>query len=100
MPEKQKKSTFANLLNSTFRLYYTEGAEAVEMELVEVTEVGPAGEYQFSLIFVAPESARPHQGLYTVEHEATGALPILLVPIRRDDKGLYYQAIFNNPAMG
>ena len=27
----------------------------------------------------------------------SGALAMLLVPIRLDSKGLYYQAIFNNP---
>lgn len=98
MFERQKKSPYAERLHSKFRLHYSD-TESTEMELAEVKEIGPDGEHQFSLIFIAPQDARPLQGLYHVEHEEIGALAMLLVPVRLDSKGLYYQAIFNNPQM-
>jgi hypothetical protein len=98
MFERQKKTPFVERLNAKFRLHYND-TESTEMELAEVTEIGPDGEHQFSLIFIAPQDAPPYQGLYKVEHDEIGALPLLLVPIRKNSKGLYYQAIFNNPRL-
>ncbi len=96
MSDTLKKATFDGHINAKFSMQH-QGSEAREIELVEVKEVGPHGDDQFSLVFCAPQDSPPAQGVYRIEHDEVGSHDLFLVPIRKDGKGLYYQAIFNNP---
>jgi hypothetical protein len=49
----------------------------------------------FSLIFRAPDSTRLGQNTYAVEHDSLGNFQLFVVPIRRNDNGRYYEAVFN-----
>jgi hypothetical protein len=82
---------FQLLLGDAFRIA-PEGAEAFEVELVEVTEIPrePGGKAPFSLTFRGGPSPPLPQRIYRMEHEKLGELDIFLVPIAVDQ----YQAIF------
>jgi hypothetical protein len=87
--------TFAEQLNTKFMIE-SGPSDAEEMELIEATEKpSPARQEQFSLVFRAPSHTVPNQGQYTMKHEKLGVLELFLVPVGKDDKGLYYEAFFN-----
>jgi len=68
----------------------------VEMELIEVIDGrSTPRQEQFSLIFRALEQAQVAQGMYRLEHDHLEAGDLFLVPVGRDEKGFYYQAVFN-----
>lgn len=89
--------TFTPHLNSTFRI--KRGDEvALELRLIEATDVGTTPrQIQFSIVFHGPHSPRLEQGIYRLEHDALGTFDLFLVPIKKDQEGFYYQAIFNRP---
>jgi hypothetical protein len=82
---------FRPLEGKQFRIA-PEGAEAFEVELVEVTEITrePGGRAPFSLVFQGGPNPPLPQQIYRVEHEKLGELDIFLVPIAGDR----YQAVF------
>jgi hypothetical protein len=82
---------FRPLLNDHFRIV-PDGAEAFEVELVEVTEIPrePGGRVPFSLVFQGGPNPPLEQRIYRVEHDGLGELDIFLVPIAVDQ----YEAIF------
>ncbi|HYY56766.1 MAG TPA: twin-arginine translocation signal domain-containing protein [Pyrinomonadaceae bacterium] len=92
------KATFAAHVNSTFQVR-SKRTKAVDITLVDVHDSGPvpdqlsAGRECFSLVFRAQHKIR--QDTYTVEHGALGTFALLLVPIGKDKKGSYYEAIIN-----
>jgi hypothetical protein len=49
----------------------------------------------FSLVFQAPTTAPPMQGMYRLLHPVIGPADIFLVPFKKTEDGLYYEAIFN-----
>ena len=49
----------------------------------------------FSLVFQAPTTAPPIQGMYRLLHPVIGPADIFLVPFKKTEDGLYYEAIFN-----
>lgn len=95
MPEIFTIETFADHVNSKFRMHYGD-SQTAELELIRVKDVGSSErQKQFSLQFLGPPEAPIMQGIYKVDHDALGALDLFLVPIARDDKGVQYEAIFN-----
>ena len=87
--------TFSEQLNTNFRARLDE-TDAIEAELIEVTDNGSSPDQErFSLVFRSPRNRPPTQGLYKIEHEKLGEFDLLLVPIRQDKQGLYYEAVFN-----
>lgn len=95
MLENFSMQTFSELLNTGFRLRLDE-SDAIESQLIEVTDNGTTPDQeQFSLIFRLPRDRPPTQGLYTVEHEKLGEFVLLLVPVKQDKRGIYYEAVFN-----
>jgi len=73
------------------------GCDGVTLTLAEALALDPQAPdaRRFSLIFHGPAQAPLQQGTYTLEHPATGALAIFLVPVARTAAGMQYQAIFN-----
>jgi hypothetical protein len=49
----------------------------------------------FALVFQASVEAPPVQGVYRLHHPVIGTADIFLVPFKKTDVGLYYEAIFN-----
>jgi hypothetical protein len=75
-----------------------ESAETVELELVEANDVGSTPrQAQFSIVFRGPHNPLLAQGIHKIEHDALGTFDLFMVPIKRDQAGIYYEAIFNRP---
>ena len=95
MIEELTRDTFARQLNSRFRVE-RHGAGAVTLELVEAGEVRSSGRSEtFSILFRGPPDVFLPQAIYRFEHDAIGAFDLFTVPIRRDQDGVYYEALFN-----
>ncbi|HEX8457831.1 MAG TPA: hypothetical protein VF656_11085 [Pyrinomonadaceae bacterium] len=96
MLEQLTRDSFAAQLNTKFRVE-VEPEKAVELELAEVQGHGDvAGQTErFSVYFRGPLELFLPQNTYRMEHDALGSPEIFIVPIRRDDAGFYYEAVFN-----
>ncbi len=70
--------------------------EAIELELTQVSalELSPRQE-QFAIILGGPNEVFLGQGIQRLVSEDMGQFDIFLVPIRQDDQGYYYEAVFN-----
>ncbi|HEV2802039.1 MAG TPA: hypothetical protein VGW12_16305 [Pyrinomonadaceae bacterium] len=96
MLEQLTRDSFAAQLNTKFRIN-VEPEKTVELELVEVQAHGDVkGQSErFSVFFRGPLELLLPQSTYRMEHDALGSPEIFIVPIRRDDAGFYYEAVFN-----
>ena len=95
--------TFTPLIGARFSLS-RDAEAALEAELVEVRglDIPSRGEHEmnpFALLFrvgdsqVAAEDAQ--QGLFDVTWQDAGPVAMFLVPVESDEKGVYFEAIFN-----
>lgn len=105
MLEELRFSTFADQLNTVFRVL-SESGPAVDLELIEAKQQatnpsarGMDATYEkFSLIFSGALEAPLGQQIYPFEHPKIGRFEIFIVPVlSKDPKKLHYQAIFNRP---
>lgn len=73
-----------------------DGNTGVELELAEVSEIKvyPRQE-EFSLVFRGPSDAFLDQGVRSFTHDQMGQFELFIVPIRQDERGFYYEAVFN-----
>lgn len=80
----------------------------IDLELIELTPSPPRDEVEarrraaagiraepFTLLFRGPREPLLAQGIQRLEHERLGTLEIFLVPIRPDEGGPLYEAVFN-----
>ena len=68
----------------------------VELDLVEVSDIKLyPGQEQFGVVFRGPLNVFLDQGVRPFAHDEMGQFEIFLVPIRQDEQGFYYEAIFN-----
>lgn len=69
---------------------------ALRVEAVE-TSPHPSGRGLpgFSLQLSGPAELNLGQGVYAITHPRHGCLQLFMTPIRRDARGLLYEAIFN-----
>jgi len=86
-------STFAEHVNSAFRLLHQPAT--TELELVDVSDGSTDGHVNFTLLFRGPGEPLLPQQIYPVEHDRLGRFDLFIVPVRRDARGLYYEAVFN-----
>lgn len=98
MLDRLLSTDFAPHLRQMF-LVRLEGAEPVPLELVSVTELGPAARPgsrpPFALHFLGPASPRYlAQHIYPLEHDQLGALDLFLVPLGPESGRMRYEAIF------
>lgn len=97
MVENLKLENFSQHLNSKFAVK-RETERPVELELVEATDLGSTPRLeQFSIIFRGPHNPKLEQAIYSLEHQEIGAFDLFIVPIKRGEDGIYYEAIFNRP---
>ncbi len=86
-------STFAEHLNSTFRL--RQEPATTELTLVEVSDGSTRRQVSFALLFRGPHEPLFPQQIYPIEHDRLGRFDLFIVPVKRDAHGLYYEAVFN-----
>jgi hypothetical protein len=87
--------TFASHANSKFQVQIDENT-GVELELTEISELKlHPNQEEFSIVFRGPLDIFLGQGVRAVKHEQMGEFELFLVPIRQDQQGFYYEAVFN-----
>jgi hypothetical protein len=86
---------FSTYANTKFHVQADENTQ-VEVELVKVSDVKlyPKQE-EFSIEFSGPLDSFLGQGVRNFSHEQMGQFELFIVPIRQDEQGFYYEAIFN-----
>jgi hypothetical protein len=86
---------FTKYLKKKFQVQVDENT-AVELELTGISELKqyPRQE-EFALEFRGPANMFLGQGIRFFKHEQMGQFEIFIVPIRQDNQGLYYEAVFN-----
>ena len=68
----------------------------LDLVLMEVSELKLSErQEQFSIVFRGPSDAYLGQGIRPFHHERMGQFDLFIVPIRQDEKGFYYEAVFN-----
>lgn len=95
--DRVSAADFSPHLHSCFRL--AAGEFSLELELVEVNDSGrksaPENRSSFSLLFKGNKDKFLPQQMYRIEHDKLDAMDLLIVPVRADQNGYYYEAIFN-----
>lgn len=86
---------FSQQAGTKFQVQFDEN-NTVEVELIEVSElkVYPQQE-EFTLQFRGPSNVFLGQGVHPFTHDQMGQFELFIVPIRQDQQGFYYEAIFN-----
>src|SRR5688572_10222506 len=88
---------FSKHVNTKFRVALQ---PPVEFELTQVKGYAAGTEEQggmerFSVYFAGPGEPLLPQGIYSLEHEGMGAFELFLVPLKKDQAGIQYEAVFN-----
>jgi hypothetical protein len=95
MTQRWEHAALLENLNSRFRLQ-VDGSDELELELTEVSELRVAQRQEFfSVEFRCRSNSVLVQRIYRLKHERLGESDLFLVPIRKDDQGVYYEAVFN-----
>lgn len=86
---------FSKNANTKFQAQVDENTH-VELELISVSEVKlyPQQE-EFSIEFRGPLEMFLGQGVRNFTHDQMGQFELFTVPIKQDQQGFYYEAIFN-----
>jgi len=86
---------FTQHMNSKFQVQ-TDQDGVVELALTEISELKrfPQQE-QFTIVFRGPLNRFLGQGIRSFAHDNMGQFEIFIVPIRQDEQGFYYEAVFN-----
>ncbi len=70
---------------------------AVEFTLLECnTVVSNESQECYTLLFRGPSDQPAVQAIYKLESEKLGELQLFLVPVKRDDDGVYFEAVMNH----
>ncbi|MGH9871620.1 MAG: DUF6916 family protein [Pyrinomonadaceae bacterium] len=86
---------FSQNLNTKFQVPLDE-SHRVELELAEISEHKKFPDHEeFAILFCGAKELFLGQGLRPFEHDQMGKFELFLVPIRQDEKGYYYEAVFN-----
>ena len=87
--------TFTQHANTTFQVQIDENTN-VPLELTEISELKlhPQQE-EFTIVFRGPLNMFLGQGGRYFTHDQMGQFELFIVPIRQDQQGFYYEAVFN-----
>jgi hypothetical protein len=90
------KEQFMEQLNSTFDIDF--GDVGVVPCVLQQFTPGISNKVQdsFSLIFRAPADVPRLQRIYRMVNASLGEMELFLVPVKQDDEGLYFEAVFNH----
>ncbi|MGE3466696.1 MAG: hypothetical protein AB7J13_07160 [Pyrinomonadaceae bacterium] len=93
--ELPAKEDFSAALNQTFQVAAGDGS-VFDLVLSAInSHVSSEQQENFSLLFRGPVEAPAKQGTYRLENEELGSMDIFLVPVKKDEAGLYFEAVFN-----
>lgn len=87
--------TFSKYLNTNFRIF---GGDSYifEAELSKISDLQLSPQQErFAIIFRGPREPLINQGTYRLEHDEMGEFMLFMVPLRQDDDGTFYEAVFN-----
>ena len=86
---------FSKNANTKFQVQVDENTH-VELELIAVSELKlyPQQE-EFALQFRGPLNIYLGQGGHNFTHDQMGQFELFIVPIKQDEQGFYYEAVFN-----
>ena len=86
---------FTQQVNTKFQVHIDQNTR-VELELTEISELKlyPHQE-QFAIVFRGPLDMFLGQGVRSFTHNQMGQFEMFIVPIRQDEQGFYYEAVFN-----
>jgi uncharacterized protein DUF6916 len=95
--DRASAADFEPFLHSNFRLA-SGSSPSFALELMEVTErvqtSAGSGRSPFALLFKGgPDPVHPPQ-MYRIEHDDLEAMDLFISPVRADQEGCYYEAIF------
>lgn len=89
---------FSNRIGDEFRIRVDDQSTVtLELDSAETrAEAGKSGrtDSAFSLLFRGPSDNMLPQGTYEFAHSDMGMLLIFIVPVRQDEKGYHYEAVF------
>lgn len=89
------KDQFSENLDSTFRAKLDDG-QAIDFQLFKLeTKISNSFQECFSLLFRAPVDAPPFQNMFRLEHDKLGVMDLFLVPIKKKEDCLVFEAVFN-----
>ena len=89
------KEMFGAQLHTRFQVEYALG-QTVELELTDVREgKATARQEMFAPTFLGPGHLYLPQQMYVFEHPIMGQFDLFIVPIGQDERGFYYEAVFN-----
>lgn len=95
MDDSLSQEAFAENVNSKFHVS-TDDTNQVELELAEVSELKQLKSHdQFAVVFRGPLNFFMGQGMRSFDHGKLGQFELFIVPIRQDEQGYYYEAVFN-----
>ena len=96
MAELLTQKEFAKYLGTKFQVQVAP-EQTIDIELIEVSDLKQsARQEQFGILFRGPNEYFLGQGIRRLGHEEVGPADIFLVPIKQDENGFYYEAIFNH----
>ena len=86
---------FSKNTNTKFQVQADENTQ-VELELIAISElkVHPQQE-EFTIRFRGPLNMFLGQGVRNFTHDQMGQFELFIVPIKQDEQGFYYEAVFN-----
>ena len=86
---------FSKNANTKFQVQADENTH-VDLELIGISEleVHPHQE-EFAVQFRGPLDTYLGQGVRNFAHDQMGQFELFIVPIRQDEQGVYYEAVFN-----
>jgi len=91
---------FSTLLDGVFRVDLDD-VPAGDLVLVKIEQlVSNEVQENFSLLFKGPIDGLSSQGIYRLANERLGEIDLFLVPVKKDESGMYYEAVFNNFLIG
>ncbi len=85
---------FCELVNTDFDVVGSE--ESNKLKLINVSEKKETQDYLcFTLLLKNFENMSPQQGLCKLKHDQHGEGDLFIVPIRQEDDGIVFEAVFN-----
>jgi hypothetical protein len=92
------KQDFKSLINNSIKIHFNDDY-ILPAEVISISEGMTYAESirtPFSVIFRTDQKGQYfEQGTYPIIHPEKGNIPVFLVPLGPDDKGMKYEAVFN-----
>ena len=90
------QTEFAGAVDSRFGVREADDA-AVEFTLVQCKSLLSNEKQEcYSLLFRGPADFPPVQSIYVLENDKLGTMELFLVPVKKEDDGLYFEAVMNH----